>query len=140
MLAVISIVGACSAPAPRAPTPAPPTEPPAASPVVVLTVAPRSVPVTAPPTLQPVGAASPVALPLSVLAGRSGADARVALNLLLQEQVFLTAAATNAASNARLDELIGITPTLDQNSILLAQVLGGVKGQAAAVALLDAWR
>jgi hypothetical protein len=90
--------------------------------------------------LQPVGVASPVALPLSVLAGRSGADVRVALNLLLQEQVFLTASAMNAASNARLDEFIGVTPTLDQNSILLAQVLGAVEGQATAVALLEAWR
>jgi hypothetical protein len=81
-----------------------------------------------------------VALPLSVLAGRSGADVRVALNLLLQEQVYLTASAMNAASAARLDELIGVTPTLDQNSVVLAQVLGAVKGQATAVALLDAWR
>jgi hypothetical protein len=140
LLLVISVLGACSAPAPRAPTNAPATEPPAATPVVVLTLAPRSVPVVALPTLQPVGVASPVALPLSVLAGRNGADVRVALNLLLQEQVFLTAAAMNAASNARLDELIGVTPTLDQNSVLLAQVLGVVKGQATAVALLDAWR
>jgi hypothetical protein len=75
-----------------------------------------------------------------VLAGRSGADVRVALNLLLQEQVFLTAAAMNAASTARLDELIGVTPSLDQNSVLLAQVLGAAKGQATAVAVLDAWR
>src|SRR5438552_14459412 len=89
LLLVISIVGACSAPAPIAPTPARPTEAPEASPVVVLTIEPSSVPVGALPTLQPVGVASPVALPLSVLAGRRGADVRVALNLLLQEQVFL---------------------------------------------------
>src|SRR6266550_4334059 len=95
LLIMVSIVGACSPPAPLVPTPAPATEAPAASPVVVQTVAPRSVPVVAPPTLQPAAVASPVALPLSVLAGRSGADVRVALNLLLQEQVFLTAAAMN---------------------------------------------
>src|SRR5438128_2343012 len=61
----LTCVVACASPAPPSPTPAPATELPAASPVVVLTVAPRSVPVVAPPTLQPVGVASPVALPLS---------------------------------------------------------------------------
>ena len=65
---------------------------------------------------------------------------RVALNLQLQEQVFLSAAAMDAASSARLDELIGVSGTLDQNSITLAEVVGSVKGQATAEALLDAWR
>jgi hypothetical protein len=140
LLLVILIAGACSSQVPLAPTPGPVTELPVASPVAVQTVGPRALPVLAAPTLQPVAAASPVALPLSIVAGRSGADVRVALNLLLQEQVFLTASAMNAASSARLDELIGVSPALDQNSVALAQVLGAVKGQPTAIAMLDAWR
>ena len=47
------------------------------------------------------------ALPLSVLAGRSGADVRVALNLLFQEQLYLCAAAMDAveAATKRAQEL-----------------------------------
>jgi hypothetical protein len=79
-------------------------------------------------------------LPLSVLAGRSGADVRVALDRLLQEQIFLTALGMDAAHNARLDELLGVSSALDQNSIVLAEVLWAVKGQPAAESFLGAWR
>ena len=103
-------------------------------------IAGRTVSAVPVPVVRPVASPSPLALPLSVLAGRSGADVRVALNLQLQEQVFLSAAAMDAASSARLDELIGVSGTLDQNSITLAEVVGSVKGQATAEALLDAWR
>ncbi len=82
----------------------------------------------------------PVGLPLSVLAGRSGADVRVALDRLLQEQIFLVALGMDAASNARLDELLGVSSALDQNSIVLAEVLWAVKGQPAAESFLGAWR
>ena len=82
----------------------------------------------------------PVGLPLSVLAGRSGADVRVALDRLLQEQIFLVALGIDAASNARLDELLGVSSALDQNSIVLAEVLWAVKGQPAAESFLGAWR
>ena len=64
----------------------------------------------------------------------------VALNLLFQEQLYLSAAAVDAASSARLDELIGVSGALDQNSIALAEIFGAVKGEVAAQTLLDAWR
>ncbi len=82
----------------------------------------------------------PVGLPLSVLAGRSGADVRVLLDRLLQEQSFLTALGMDAASNARLDELLGVSSALDQSSIVLAEVLWAIKGQPAAESFLGAWR
>src|SRR5205807_2070816 len=44
------------------------------------------------------------------------------------------------ASNARLDELLGVSSGVDQSSIVLAEVLWAVKGQSAAEAFLAAWR
>src|SRR5207253_304347 len=115
------------------------TASPVATPVEVQTAgrSPVQVPAQA---LRPLASPSPAALPLSVLAGRSGADVRVALNLLFQEQLYLSAAAVDAASSARLDELIGVSGALDQNSIALAEIFGAVKGEVAAQTLLDAWR
>ena len=92
------------------------------------------------PLVRAVGSPSPAPLPLSLLAGRSGADVRVALNLLLQEHVFLMAMASGAASSARLDELGASLDAVDQNSVTLAEIVGAVKGQPAAQALLEAWR
>jgi hypothetical protein len=110
-----------------------------ATPVKVQTAgrSPVQVPAQA---VRPLASPSPAALPLSVLAGRSGADVRVALNLLFQEQLYLSAAAVDAASSARLDELIGVSGALDQNSIAIAEIFGAVKGEVAAQTLLDAWR
>jgi hypothetical protein len=133
-------VAACAAPAPPQPkqpvvqqaVPSPP-----AKPVELQTTGRAATPA---PVARPIASPSPIALPLSVLAGRSGADVRVTLNLLLQEHVYLTASAMDSASNARLDELIATSAALDQNSLALAQVVGAVKGQASAEALLDAWR
>jgi hypothetical protein len=79
-------------------------------------------------------------LPLSIVAGRSGADVRITLDRLLLEQEFLTMAAMDAAANARLDELIGASSALDQSSVSLAEVVGAINGQPAAVALLEALR
>jgi hypothetical protein len=64
----------------------------------------------------------------------------VALNLLLQEHIFLMAMAGGAASSARLEELGGSLDALDQNAITLSEIVGAVKGQPAAQALLEAWR
>jgi hypothetical protein len=83
---------------------------------------------------------SPASLPLPLLAGRSGADLRLSLDALLRENAFLSAATMEAASSARLDELIGVSTMLDENVTTLAEIVGTLKGQAAAVALLDAWR
>ena len=141
LLSCVFLVAACSSPVPPQPVEQPhATRSPDATPVEVQTAgrtSPGAVPV---PVLRPVASPSAVALPLSVLAGRSGADVRVTLNLLLQEQVFLTASAMDAASNGRLDELIGISAALDQNSLAFAEVIGAVKGQPTAEALLGAWR
>ena len=138
------LLGACSAPSPPAPTPVDVTAVRVATPtpVAVAAVAPQSAPqaIVPIPTLRPNALASPVPLPLSIVAGRSGADVRVALDSLLQEQVYLVAAAMDASSNGRLDELIGASSALDQNSRAIAQLIGAVKGQATAQALADAWR
>jgi hypothetical protein len=74
------------------------------------------------------------------LAGRSGGDLRVSLDVLLQEQAFLMAIGMQAATNARLDEQIGVSSLLDENATTLAGIVGAVTGQAAAQALLEAWR
>jgi len=137
-LTCLVLLAACAAPAPLEPKPAPVQPSPVAT-VVEVQTASRTSPVPV-PVVRPVASPSPLALPLSVMAGRSGADVRVALNLQFQEQVFLSAAAMDAASGARLDELIGVSGTLDQSSIALAETFGSVKGQPTAEALLDAWR
>ncbi|HEX8966453.1 MAG TPA: hypothetical protein VF937_01145 [Chloroflexota bacterium] len=136
---------ACTARVPPAPTPtgapavaAPSASPPpAAVPVGVqqIQVAPQAA-----SAARVIASPSPAALPLAVLAGRSGGDLRVALDLLLQENAFLAASSMDAAASARLDELIGSTSALDQNSLALAETVGAVRGQPTAEAVLDAWR
>ena len=79
-------------------------------------------------------------MPLSLLAGRSGADLRVALDSLLAENAFLSAAAMQAGAAARLDELIGVSSALDANTLTLAEIVGTLKGGATANAFADAWR
>jgi hypothetical protein len=134
---------ACIGPAPAAPTTTPlPTFTPAPAgstpvPVVVQAVAPQPAPQ---PAVKPITAPSPASLPLSLLAGRSGADLRVSLNVLLEENAFLTAIAMQAASAARLDEQIGVSSMLDDNSSTLAGVIGAVIGPSSAQAFLQAWR
>jgi hypothetical protein len=90
--------------------------------------------------VRPAASPSPASLPLSLLAGRSGADLRISLDVLLQEDVFLMALAMQATSDARLDEQIGVSSLLDENATTLAGIVGAVKGQTAAQALLQAWR
>jgi len=45
-----------------------------------------------------------------------------------------------ASSAARLDELIGVSAMLDQDALALAEIVGAIRGQTAAQALVDAWR
>jgi hypothetical protein len=138
-LSCLVLVAACATPQPKQPVIEPFTTPaPVATPVEVLTAGRTSA--AAVPVPRAAASPSPVALPLSVLAGRSGADVRVALNLLFQEQLFLSASAMDAASSARLDELIGVSGALDQSSMAFAEVIGAIKGQATAGLLLNAWR
>jgi hypothetical protein len=142
-LGAVMLLAACAAPVPPEPTPrlvaAPPAPSPIASPVVVQTVAPYDPGVPA-IVVRALASPRPVGLPLPILAGRSGADVRVALDRLLQEQIFLSALGMDAASNARLDELLGVSSALDQSSIVLAEVLWAIEGQPAAESFLGAWR
>jgi hypothetical protein len=145
LLVCLLMLTACTAPAPREPLPTPlpsplPTPAPQATPVTVAQATGPAPALPLAPLVRAVGSPSPLALPLSLLAGRSGADVRVALNLLLQEHVFMLAMASAAAGSARLEELGGSLDALDQNSITLAEIVGAVKGQNAAQALLDGWR
>jgi hypothetical protein len=144
LLGCLFITAACSPPAPVEPPRQVTTVQVAASPqptvVVVQAAEPPGSGGLPGGAARPLASPSPAALPLSVVAGRSGADVRVALDLLLQEQVYLSALAMDAATSARLDELNGVSSTLDQNSITFAQLLGAVKDQAAAQTLLEAWR
>src|SRR5437879_1097941 len=50
------------------------------------------------PIVRPAASPSAIALPLSVLVGRGGGDLRVGLDLVLEEQTFLSAAVVEAAS------------------------------------------
>jgi hypothetical protein len=45
-----------------------------------------------------------------------------------------------SSAAARLDELIGVSSLLDANTLTLAEIVGALKGQAAADAFADAWR
>jgi hypothetical protein len=137
------VLAACASPAPGEPPQqvttvrvAPASQ---ATPVAVQAVEPQQAGLSAPP-VRPLPSPSPLALPLSVVAGRSGSDVRISLDLLLQEQVYLSDLAMDAAASARLDELIGISGSLDQNSMALAEIVGAVKDQAAAQTFVEAWR
>lgn len=132
---------ACRPSAPIAPTLTPRAAQPLQTPATVVVQA-VTVTVPSPETVavRPVASPSPAAVPLSLVAGRSGADLRTSLDLLLSNDAFLTSAALDAAANARIDKLVGVSSALDQNATTLAQIIGAVKGQPAAEALLDAWR
>jgi hypothetical protein len=134
------MLAACSSPAPAAPTSPPlvaPTAQATPAPVIVQAAAPQPAPQ---PAVRPIASPSPASLPLSLLAGRSGADLRTSLDVLLEEQAFLMAIGMQSAGNARLDEQIGISNLLDDNATTLAGIVGAVTGQTAAQAFLDAWR
>ncbi len=138
----VCVVAACQAPAPSAPTTTPlPTftpapEGPTPVPVVVQAVAPQPAPQ---PAVNPGPAPSPASLPLSLLAGRSGADLRVSLDVLLNEHAYFSAIAIESASAARLDEQIGVSSMLDDNAATLAGIVAALKGPSVAQNLLEAW-
>lgn len=147
-VAVVVLLAACASPVPLAPTSQPvaaspitalATQQPVATPVVVQTVPPYDPGVPA-VVVRALASPRPVGLPLSVLAGRSGADVRVTLDRLLQEQVYLAILGMDAASNARLDELLGVSSALDQGALVLAEVLWAIEGQPQAESFLTAWR
>ena len=65
---------------------------------------------------------------------------RTKLNLLLQEHVFLAAAATDAALGGRDAEFKAAAAALDENSVALAKANGSVYGPNAEKAFLPLWR
>jgi hypothetical protein len=68
------------------------------------------------------------------------ADLRVGLNAILEEHVYLAAAATGAALGGRQAEFEGAAAALDQNSVALSQAIGSVYGPDAEAAFLALWR
>jgi hypothetical protein len=68
------------------------------------------------------------------------ADARTALTALLQEHVFLAAAASNAALGARTADFDAAAAALDANSVDLSKLFGGALGADAEKAFLPLWR
>ena len=68
------------------------------------------------------------------------ADLRVGLNGILEEHVYLAAAATGAALGGRQAEFEGAAAALDQNSVALSQAIGSVYGPDAEAAFLALWR
>jgi hypothetical protein len=68
------------------------------------------------------------------------ADLRVGLNTILEEHVYLAAAATGAALGGRQAEFEGAAAALDQNSVALSQAIGSVYGPDAESAFLALWR
>jgi len=142
---LLLLASACMPPAPRAAEPPPaiaqtplPTPGPAASPAAVVLAIPSPVAQPAPAHGSSPGGTVPLSLAVQV--GRSGADLRIALDVLLQEQVYLTSAALGAASAARLDELIAASSSLDQNAASVGQLIGAVKGQPTGQQALNDWR
>jgi hypothetical protein len=67
-------------------------------------------------------------------------DLRVGLNTILEEHVYLAAAATGAALGGRQPEFEGAAAALDQNSVALSQAIGSVYGPDAEAAFLALWR
>lgn len=67
-------------------------------------------------------------------------DLRTSLNTLLQEHVYLAAAATGSALGGRQDEFKAAASALDGNSIALSKTIGSVYGLDAETAFLALWR
>jgi hypothetical protein len=72
--------------------------------------------------------------------GTKAAGLRSVLNNLLQEHVYLAAAATGAALDGRDTEFKAAAGALDQNSIAISKALGSVYGMDAERAFLPLWR
>lgn len=72
--------------------------------------------------------------------GSPASDLRTALNTLLQEHVYLAAAATGAALGGRDGEFKAAAGALDANSVALSKAIGSVYGMDAEKAFLPLWR
>ena len=67
-------------------------------------------------------------------------DLRTSLNTLLQEHIYLAAAATGSALGGRSTEFQAAAGALDANSIALSKAIGSVYGANAESAFLALWR
>jgi hypothetical protein len=83
---------------------------------------------------------SAMAAPATATSGTKAAGLRAALNNLLQEHVYLAAAATGAALDGRDTEFKAAAAALDQNSVAISKALGSVYGMDAERAFLPLWR
>ena len=92
------------------------------------------------PALSRPATPSTVPLALGTLVGHSCSDLHVALVLMLQDNAYASAAAVEAAANARLDELIAATAALDQSASTISQLVAAVRGQSDSQQVLDDWR
>ena len=91
-------------------------------------------------TLAAVLAMPAAATPGSPHAPTSAAELKAALNTMLQEHVYLAAAATNAALGARDAEFKAAAAALDANSVDLSKAIGSVYGNGAEQAFIGLWR
>jgi len=83
---------------------------------------------------------SAMAAPAMTTSGTKAAGLRSGLNNLLQEHVYLAAAATGAALDGRDAEFKAAAAALDQNSIAISKAIGSVYGMDAELAFLPLWR
>jgi hypothetical protein len=72
--------------------------------------------------------------------GTKAAWLRTSLNTVLQEHVYLAAAATNAALGDRDAEFKAAAAALDANSVAVSKAIGSVYGADAEKAFLPLWR
>jgi hypothetical protein len=78
--------------------------------------------------------------PTASTSATSAAQLRTALNGLLQEHVFLAAAATDAALGGRNTEFKAAAGALDANSVDISKAIGSIYGPDAEKAFLPLWR
>jgi hypothetical protein len=76
----------------------------------------------------------------SATSGTKAAWLRANLNTMLQEHVYLAAAATNAALGGRDAEFKAAATALDANSVAVSKAIGSVYGADAERAFLPLWR
>lgn len=83
---------------------------------------------------------SAMAAPAMTTSSTKAAGLRSGLNNLLQEHVYLAAAATGAALGGRDAEFKAAAAALDQNSVAIGKAIGSVYGIDAERAFLPLWR
>jgi hypothetical protein len=75
-----------------------------------------------------------------MMTSNPASDLRVSMNLLTQEHVYLTGAATGAAIEGRDADFKAAAAELDQNGVAISKSLGSVYGPDAEAKFLQIWR